>query len=325
VTLNAAFDIPYRLISLMVTAGCLAVLGGAETAALPFRLRLGEIVPSAVAGELTRLADGARVELRAGEPLQDLLPGAYRRDDRVVIIRPDDSAAGHAISLVGLPVLALETARAEEDAAVRGEGFNAYSLPVQCWRLADGWPWPWVIHGSYWGGLAGLCWRIDGRPHAYVPGRQGYVTRDGSPLPVIDTPPAREPEAVRLGDLVVAKGLIGVLVRDLGQAGVLDPADEVVTASLKEGDPARVRVARIGDLFGDAPVDLFTRDRPRGEARAKPPPDPDNPLHQLPLTRQWVAAGGMFVLCALLLFRLRRLRQKRKERDRATKLMPPRL
>lgn len=312
-----------QLLLVLWWCGGLAPLTGAEASSLPFRLRLGEVVPPDAAGGLVRLADGARVELRASEPLQDLLPGAYRRDDRLVIIRPDDGAAGHALSLVGLPVLALETARAEADAALRTEGFNAYSLPVYCWRLADGWPWPWVIHGSYWGGLAGICWRIstDGQPHAYVPDRRGYAAHNGTPLPVIAAPPARAPEAVRLGDLVVAKGMIGVLVRDLGQAGVLDPADEVVTASLKEGDPARVRVARIGDLVGDAPVDLFTRDRPRGEARAQPPPDPDNPLHQLSLTRQWVAAGGMFVLCALLLFRLRRLRRKSRERER---LMPPR-
>ena len=62
--------------------GCLAALTGAEAAALPFRLRLGEVVPPAVAGEWARLADGARVALHAGEPLQDILPGAYRRDDR---------------------------------------------------------------------------------------------------------------------------------------------------------------------------------------------------------------------------------------------------
>ncbi len=76
------------------------------------------------------------------------------------------------------------------------------------------------------------------------------------------------------------------------------------------GSPPRVRVVRLGDLVGEQAVDLFTRDRPRGESRNHPPPDPDNPMHRLSLERQLLALGGMFALCTIRMLRYRRLRRR---------------
>jgi hypothetical protein len=171
-----------------------------------------------------------------------------------------------------------------------------------------------VTHGSYWGGLSGICWRItvDGKPFAFDPALGAYRRADLTAMPITPEAPSRILQAARLGDVIAAKGVTGILVRDLGRPGMLDPADELVTACLVAGSPPRVRVVRLGDLVGDQPIDIFTRDRPRGEGRNRPPPDPDNPLHGLSLRRQLVALGGMVVLCAILMLRYRRLRRKQR-------------
>ena len=293
-----------------------ASLGCAEQPAgeLPIRLRSDQQLPLWLADTpvMERLSDGARIEMHPGEALTDLAPGAYRCAGRTVLVRSDDSAAGHALSVVGLPILELELGSAEQQAADAGRGFNEFSLPVYAWRMADGWPWPWVTQGSYWGGLAGICWRItvDGKPYAYDRALGAYARADHTAIPISTEPPSRTLQAVRRGDLIAAHGVTGILVGDAGVAGVLDPADELVTACVVVGEPARVRVVRLGDLVGQQPIDLFTRDRPRGESRLKPPPDPDNPLHQMSLKRQMVALGGMFALCAILMLRYRRLRHQ---------------
>jgi hypothetical protein len=303
---------------LVVVALSEALAAEDAASAVPVRVRTSEPVPALLGAEaeLVRCSDGARIAVHAGEPLADLQPGAYRCGARVVLVRTDDSAAAQALSVVGLPILVMEKGDQEQAAAYAAAGFNEFSLPVYAWRQADGWPWPWVTHGAYWGGLSGICWRIttDGKPHAYAPALRAYAASDGSALRIVDAPPSRELQAVRLGDLVAAKGATAVLVRDLGEPGVLDPADEVVTACVVDGQPALVRVARLGDLVGEQPIDCYTRDRPRGADRNRPPPDPDNPLHKLSFKRQMVALGGMFALCALLMFRARRLLRKQRER-----------
>lgn len=296
-------------------------------ATLPLHLRCDQHLPAWLGTVVfERLSDGARIELPARGSLTDLLPGAYRCAERTVLVRPDDSVAGQALSVVGLPILALDRGQRERQAAFGGQGFNEFSLPVYAWSLGDGWQWPWVTHGSYWGGLAGICWRIttDGKPYRFDAARGAYVLPDQTSIPITSAPPSRTLHAVRLGDLIAAKGVTGILVRDLGLPGVLDPADDVVTACVVEGAPARVRVVRLGDLVGEQAIDLFTRDRPRGEDRNKPPPDPDNPLHQMSLQRQLVALGGMLALCAIMMLRYRRLRRQSRRRVEVDALRPRR-
>jgi len=297
----------------LVLALPLPSTAGESAGALPLRLRSDQVLPAQFGAEavLERLTDGARVTVHAQERLSDLLPGAYRCNERTVLIRADDSPAGHALSVVGLPIMELERGDQEQTAALGAQGFNEFSLAVYAWRMADGWPWPWVTQGSYWGGLSGICWRItvDGKPFVFAPALGAYQRADRSAMAITREPPSRTLQAVRLGDLIAAKGVSGILVRDLGKPGVLDPADELVTACLVAGSPPQVRVVRLGDLVGEQPIDLFTRDRPRGESRNRLPSDPDNPLHQLSLRRQLVALGGMFVLCAILMLRYRRLRR----------------
>ncbi len=304
------------LLLCLLPAAALRSWAGEGAGGLPLRLRSDQVLPSQFGAEavLERLADGARITMHAQERLSDLLPGAYRCQDRIVLVRVDDSPASHALSVVGLPILELASSDREQAAASGAQGFNEFSLAVYVWRMADGWPWPWVTHGSYWGGLSGICWRItvDGKPYAFVAALGAYRRADQAAMPITGEPPSRTLQAARLGDVIAAKGVTGILVRDLGTAGVLDPADELVTACVVAGSPPRVRVVRLGDLVGEQPIDIFTRDRPRGEGRNRLSPDPDNPLHQLSLRRQLVALGGMFALCAILMLRYRRLRRKQR-------------
>jgi hypothetical protein len=296
--------------------GALPSAAGEGDGGLPLRLRSDQVLPAQLGAEavLERLADGARITLHAGERLSDLLPGAYRCNDHTLLVRVDDSAAGHALSVVGLPIVENERSDQQQAAALGARSLNEFSLAVYAWRMADAWPWPWVTHGSYWGGLSGICWRItvDGKPFAFDPSLGAYRRADRSAMPITGEAPSRTLQAARLGDFIAAKGVTGILVRDLGKPGVLDPADELVTACLVAGGPARVRVVRLGDLVGEQPIDIFTRDLPRGESRNRLAPDPDNPLHQLSLRRQLIALGGMFALCAILMLRYRRLRRQRR-------------
>jgi hypothetical protein len=290
-------------------------LHGADAVTL-VRARQDEVLPAQFGSEasLVRLSDGAIITMRAGDML-DASPGAYRIGLTLLCIRADDSAAGWALGFYGLPVLPAIPKEHQQEWAETGS-FDQFSFLVSSWRLADAYEWPWVDHGDFWGGLGGLCRRVnpDYSAYAYDAEKGAYVTAKGEPVVIAPSQPdvaKPKPNILALGDLVAVEGVVGLLIRDNGTLGALDPSDELVTAAVVEGQPQAVRTVAIGNLFLDAAVNCFARDRIAAQrlVRMRANGD-DRNLGRLSGRSRYLLFLGMVLLVAVM---LRHHRKKMRE------------
>lgn len=292
------------------------------------RLRSDQPLPAELAGTWQRLSDGARLSVDVLEPV---IPGAYLSPQgQLVLLRDGDDAGAEALSMVGLPaypVLPLDELAALGE---RYEAFTPESLPIALWRRLDGFPWPWVLGGDMHQGLAALVRRVNPGPagFAFDPQQGCYVDGAGRAVGIgmAALPPANllersleeGPFTIALGDVIAHAhpteelGRIAVLVRDAGRPGLLDPADEVVSASAPRGGRIeRVRRYRLGDLLGPVPVHCFRRDPVKGERRVASRYKPDHIIWRLPRHRQLMILAGL-ILGIVVLYRWGRLQKRRR-------------
>jgi len=295
----------FRALGILVLLGACAALTAAEAV----HLRTDAAVPASLAGPWQRLSDAVTMQITAGESLRDMVPGAYRRDNSRITVRPGDGAGDWASALVGLRSAHLGS-EAEREQGVRDLiAVDPFAVPIFAWHQADGLPWPWVGHGLTTGGLLSLCReQIPRKSVSFSSIAGGYLHGD-------ERIPLGPGAVVAIGDLIVARPAHALLVADLGIPGFLDPADEVVL-SLPEAD-AQVRRLPLGDVVGKGPFAVWRRDTAVLQTRATEPArkahylsEKMDELAKLPLHRQWLAAAGMVLICAALLRMIWRRRKR---------------
>ena len=208
------------------------------------------------------------------------------------------------------------------------QALDHHAVPIAAWRLADELAWPFVsIEDTAWKRrLAWLCRPLVERPFwQFDPATRCYLDPDGVTVRI-----GRE---IALGDLISSSGsfddqlaMIGVLVEDRGELGLLDPSDLVVSAQapLIGGALAeRVSVHPIGALYGDIAIRGFARDSNRLEKAlagnsAERLLRPNNPIYDLEPWQITTALIGM-VIVLITLFRFGR-KQRRAQRAAAKQL-----
>lgn len=270
-------------------------LASLHTADGVVHLRQSDPVPEGLAGTWQRLDDGLQVTVAAGDDLRDLAVGAYAHDGRRFTLRDGDDAASWARALVGVPAREIEGGTERAAAAESLAAVDIFSLVILAWRQADGTAYPWVGHGLGGGGLVGLCTPVLDQDVESVGG--AYQTEAGM-VPIGG-------QGARLGDLIITRPAHAILVSDRGRPGILDAADEVVLA-LPSAD-ATVRRLPLADVVGSGSFRIWRRDPSRIRAddgphqRAHHLQERADELAHLPRHRQWLAALGMFLVCASLL------------------------
>lgn len=258
-------------------------------------LRQSDPLPQRLAGTWTRLDDGLRLTVAAGDDLRDLAVGAYARDQERLTLRDGDDAGAWARALVGAPARDSGTAAERAAAAESLTALDIFSLVILTWRQADGTAYPWVGHGLAGGGLLGLCTPVLDQD---IDGAGGTFQTASGLVPF-------GPGGAEIGDLIVARPAHAILVSDRGRPGILDPADEVVLA-LPAADP-RVRRLPLAEVVGTGTFRIWRRDPTRIRAedgphqRAHHLQERADELAKLPPHRQWLAALGMLLVCASLL------------------------
>lgn len=291
-----------------------------------YRVSMQEVPPhKLLPGPLyaQRLYDGQRHLLYHeeghgdGSWLDDLPPGAYRSaDGALILVRAGDSAADHVWSMVGMPVVATANGHQRAQAVHSGQGYDALSLLIHAWRLADEQPWPWVNHFGTFGGLGNYMTRLNGQVGLQFDQQRGcYIDEQGRPVR-IGGDSAQPGVSLVLGDVVSADSdqevaTLAVLVADRGQLGVLDPEDVVVTTQQLGGAADwQVRHDMLGLLLGQRPIHAFRRDGDRLQQHLQQRLDGSNPVWQMESHRVWMLIAGMVVIILSLLRWGRRMRRR---------------
>ena len=233
---------------------------------------------------------------------EGLLPGAYvTADGATIIIRSGDGVASHALSLLGLPVAFSADGHQRAAKASNAAGYDALGLFVHCWRLADHKEWPWVNNFGIFGGLAAYLERLHDNTGLGFDLEQGsYVDAEGRPVRIGGDSAQPGLNAV-LGDVISADQdqdlpTMGILSRDLGKPGVLDPEDIVVTTQQQRGAAAyQVEAVLVGALMGERPVHVFRRNGARLDEHLAQRLAGDNPIWHRG-KRVWLVVAGMVIL-----------------------------
>ncbi len=312
-----------RCFPILVVLLCWGVLPGADDDAQHW-LHQDQRAPKAIVGPWRRLADGAVFTLAPGQELAGLAPGAYRSGPARIFVRAADHAGGYARAMVGLPTLQREQLPRRERLAAAGLAVDHLSLVIRAWRMADGLDWPWVAPTDPpQRGLAGLVDSVSGTSHGFR-AAVGDVYRDAARKPVRIAAAGPEPRVLP-GDLIAAAApgaefsTVVVLVADRGEAGLLDPADLVVSAQGAGGALVeRVRELPLGVLFGRQEIHLKRRSRERLEQRtaATAAGEAQGPLDGLSQWEQVCVLLGMLIIILTLLRRSRRYRREQAARKR---------
>jgi hypothetical protein len=292
-----------RKAAAFLLVGLSATLNAAEVV----HLRQDQRCPLDQVGTWLRLDDQVAMHVSAEDDLHELAVGAYHGPRGIITLREKSGIGDWGLALVGLPSAHRENPAQREREAIELSSMDPFALPIWIWRKVDGYDWPWVGHGLTGGGLLGLC---DERVHeaTWMPTAGSYVDHD-QPITLGDE------GTIALGDLIVARPIYAVLVADLGIIGKFDPADEVVV-SLPDAD-GRVRRLPLGELVGRGGFTVWRRNSEHiiasegPHVRATHISEKAEELAKLPLHRQWMAAGGMAIVCLTLL----RLIWKRRRAD----------
>lgn len=287
-------------------------------------LHIAEPVPADLQGDWYRLSDEVPIQVGERLPAQ-LAAGTYQAvDGPLVVVRRGDDAAAWAEALVGMPVVASPDANTRALLAEARHAVDPYALPILVWRSVDGEAWPWVDRADALGGLAALCQRLNPTRagFAYDAEQRAYVDANGRAIR-LGGPSVPGSTQLLPGDLVAASGpddVVGTLVMvvsDLGQRGLLDPEDLIVTAQTVGGLPAEaVHLLALGRALGPQPVHCFRRDPAKLAGfisrQATPAYKPDHPIWGLPRWRQYAVLVGL----ALMVVTLIRLGRRYKRRQR---------
>lgn len=255
----------------------------------------------------------------SGSWIEGVVPGAYVTADGVtLIVREGDGVAQHALSMLGIPVALAETGHERAALATNAQSYDALSLFVHSWRLADQKEWPWVNSFSVFGGLLTYLERLSPQSGLlFDPAHRCYVDSEGRPVR-IGGDVAQPGLNTVLGDIVSADDgqevpTMGILSRDLGRQGFLDPEDIMVTTQQSGGAAAyQVEAVMLGNLLGERPIHVFRRDSARLEQHLEQRLGGDNPIWELEAKRVWLVVAGMVILTLTLLRLGRNLRRKQR-------------
>lgn len=272
-----------------------------ELAPTPRNLSISDTCPADLAGLWQRLPSLDPVTVNADESLQDLAIGPYRHGVQRITVRQDDSLPAWADAIVGVPTEHREQGPDRRADAESLAVLDPFTVPIWIWRQVDNLEWPWVGHGLTGGGLLGLCDErvpLSAQPSLHPVLKTYAVGTD--PITFIAGGDAE------IGDLIVAKPAHAVLVADRGILGLLDSADEVVIG-LPGAAPTVVRIT-MHDLVANGHFSVWRRNPERLLRNTDGPHQRANhyqkkidELQKLPLKQQWMAAGGMALICITLL------------------------